>query len=152
MDVIAELDAPCPVAHLFDSLDDLSSYPEWLEIVERADVAPSHPDDDGDAAWSVDLRGRLGPLARSKRLRMVRTTCDAPGLVRFERREHDGRNHSDWVLEAEVQPLDGGVNPPASRLVMRLHYGGAFGGSVLEKLLSDAIERSRPALLERLRS
>ena len=152
MDVTADLDAPCPAARLFDSLDDLSSYPEWLEIVERADVAPSHPDDDGDAAWLVDLRGRLGPLARSKRLRMVRTTCDAPGLVRFERREHDGRNHSDWVLEAEVQALDGGVDAPASRLVMRLHYGGAFGGSVLEKLLSDAIERSRPALLERLRS
>jgi hypothetical protein len=152
MDVTADLDAPCPAARLFASLDDLSSYPEWLEIVERAEVAPSHPDDDGDAAWLVDLRGRLGPLARSKRLRMVRTTCDAPGLVRFERREHDGRNHSDWVLEAEVHTLDGGMDAPASRLVMHLHYGGAFGGSVLEKLLSDAIERSRPALLERLRS
>jgi hypothetical protein len=156
MDVTADLDAPCPPAHLFDSLDDLSSYPEWLEIVDRAEVTPSHPDDDGDAAWVVDLRGRLGPLARSKRLRMVRTTCDAPDLVRFERREHDGRNHSDWVLEAEVQPLDhgpdAGPDAPASRLVMRLHYSGSFGGSVLEKLLSDAIERSRPALLERLGS
>ncbi len=152
MDVTADLEAPCPPAQLFDSVDDLGGYPEWLEIVERAEVAPPHPDDDGDAAWLVDLRGRLGPLARSKRLRMVRTTCDAPGLVRFERREHDGRNHSDWVLEAEVQPVEADADGPASRLVMRLHYGGVFGGSVLEKLLSDAIERSRPALLQRLSS
>ena len=154
MDVTADLEAPCPPARLFESVDDLADYPEWLEIVERAEVAPSHPDDDGDAAWLVDLRGRLGPLARSKRLRMVRTTCEAPGRVRFERREHDGRNHSAWVLEAEVEPVeatpDGGTAAPTSRLVMRLHYGGSFGGSVLEKLLSDAIERSRPALLERL--
>ena len=151
MDVTADLDAPCPPAQLFDSVDDLAGYPEWLEIVERAEVAPAHPDDDGDAAWLVDLRGRLGPLARSKRLRMVRTTCEAPGLVRFERREHDGRHHSDWVLEAEVEPVDvTGNGEPSSRLIMRLHYGGSFGGSVLEKLLSDAIERSRPALLERL--
>lgn len=145
MDVTAELDAPCSPGELFDSVDDLGGYPEWLEIVERAEAVASHPDDDGDAAWVVDLRGRLGPLARSKRLRMVRTRCDAPGLVRFERREHDGRDHSDWVLEAEVVPIEA-----SSRLVMRLHYGGSFGGSVLEKLLSDAIERSRPALLEHL--
>jgi len=72
-------------------------------------------------------------------------------LVRFERREHDGRSHSDWVLEAEVQPI-AAADPPASRLVMRLHYGGSLGGSVLEKLLSDAIERSRPALLAHLGS
>lgn len=159
MDVTADLEAPCPPARLFESVDDLAEYPEWLEIVERAEVAASHPDDDGDAAWLVDLRGRLGPLARSKRLRMVRTTCEAPDLVRFERREHDGRHHSAWVLEAEVEPVepveaspDGGNGGPTSRLVMRLHYGGTFGGSVLEKLLSDAIERSRPALLERLGS
>jgi len=152
MDVTADLEAPCAPAHLFDSVDDLGAYPDWLEIVERAEVSPAHPDDDGDAAWLIDLRGRLGPLARSKRLRMVRTTCDAPGLVRFERREHDGRSHSDWVLEAEVQAIGAAADPPASRLVMRLHYGGSFGGSVLEKLLSDAIERSRPALLEHLGS
>ena len=37
-----------------------------------------------------------------------------------------------------------------SRLEMRLHYGGTFGGMVLERLLGDAIERSRPALLDRV--
>lgn len=127
---------------LFAHIDDLGDYPSWLEIVERAEVADALSDDGGDPAWLVDLRGRLGPLARSKRLRMVRTACDSPHRVRFERQEHDGRQHSPWVLEGEVEPTAVG-----SRLVMRLHYGGAFGGSVLEHLLGQAIERSRPALL-----
>jgi len=82
---------------------------------------------------------------------MVRTRCDAPNLVRFERREHDGRQHADWVLEARVDPADPAIaGGPGSRLEMRLHYGGTFGGMVLERLLGDAIERSRPALLDRV--
>jgi hypothetical protein len=145
VDLTAELDAPCPPEVLFGHVDDLGAYPDWLEIVERAETADLHPDDDGDAAWTVDLRGRLGPLARSKRLRMVRTELRAPDVVRFERREHDGRNHSAWVLEGRVETAAGG-----SRLVMRLHYGGAFGGVALEHLLRDAIERSRPVLLSQV--
>ena len=145
MDLTAELDAPCPTDVLFAHVDDLGRYPDWLEIVERAEAAELHPDDDGDAAWMVDLRGRLGPLARSKRLRMVRTELHAPELVRFERREHDGRNHSAWILEGRVVTAEAG-----SRLVMRLHYGGSFGGSVLERLLRDAIDRSRPVLLSQI--
>lgn len=146
MDVTASLDAPCPVDELFTAVDDLSSYPSWLTIVTKAVPA------DGDArgedpgpAWQVDLRGRLGPLARSKRLRMVRTALDAPTHIRFERRELDGRSHSSWVLDAEVYAVDEG-----SRLTMRLHYGGSFGGALLERMLKDEIERSRPRLLERL--
>jgi hypothetical protein len=92
----------------------------------------------------VDLRGRLGPLARSKRLRMVRTVVDAPRSVRFERRERDGRSHSPWILEAVVEPTDGGAS---SRLTMHLHYGGGLWGPVLERLLADEIERSRPRLI-----
>ena len=107
MDLTAELDAPCPSDVLFAHVDDLGRYPDWLEIVERAEAAELHPDDDGDAAWMVDLRGRLGPLARSKRLRMVRTELQAPDLVRFERREHDGREHSPWVLDARVDERRG---------------------------------------------
>jgi Polyketide cyclase / dehydrase and lipid transport len=146
VDLITELDAPCSSHVLFAHVDDLGLYPDWLEIVERAEATELHPDDDGDAAWLVDLRGRLGPLARSKRLRMVRTELEAPDLVRFERREHDGRDHSPWVLEGRVHATE-----PGSRLEMRLHYGGSFGGSVLERLLSDAIERSRPVLLSQIR-
>jgi hypothetical protein len=145
VDLTADLDAACPPKVVYAAVEDLGTYPQWLEIVARAESVADHPDDDGDAAWLIDLRGRMGPLARSKRLRMVRTQHHPDDRVRFERREHDGRNHSDWVLEAQVEPVEGG-----SRLTMGLHYGGSFGGSVLERLLGDAIERSRPALLTHL--
>lgn len=140
----ASLDAPCSPRALFAAVEDLSGYPTWLSIVPRAEPAPPDPADPGPA-WLVELRGRIGPLARSKRLRMVRTVHDEPRRVRFERRELDGRRHSPWVLDASV---DG--NGEVSRLQMRLHYGGTFGGSVLERLLTDEIERSRPRLLARV--
>jgi hypothetical protein len=74
---------------------------------------------------------------------MVRTTHDVPAKVVFERRELDGRSHSPWVLSAEVEP-DGDAG---SRLTMRLHYGGGLWGPVLERLLGDEIEQSKPRLL-----
>jgi hypothetical protein len=125
---------------LFEWVADLSRYPKWLDIVPRA-----VPADDGEdaPAWIIDLRGRLGPFARSKRLRMVRTRNDPPDAVVFERRERDGRSHSPWWLEATVTDSDNG----ASRLTMHLHYGGGLWGPLVERLLSDEIERSRPRLL-----
>jgi hypothetical protein len=142
VDVTATLDAPGAPAVLAAWVEDLGRYPAWLDIVPRAEPAPPDPGDPGPA-WEVDLRGRLGPLARSKRLRMVRV-AEEPGVsVRFERRQLDGRRHSPWVLEAVVTPHGAG-----SRLTMRLHYGGAFGGPVLERLLREEIERSRRRLLD----
>jgi len=140
VDVTADLDAPCPPDELFAWVDDLGRYPQWLDIVPRASAADPHPDDPGPA-WSVDLRGRLGPFARSKRLRMARTVHE-PGRVRFERAERDGRQHSPWVLSAEVTGVAGG-----SRLRMHLHYGGSLFGPLVERLLADEITRSRPRLL-----
>ena len=141
MDVTADLDAPCEPNALFAWIEDLGEYPRWLEIVPRAEPVVAHPDDDGPA-WSVDLRGRLGPFARSKRLRMVRTRHDPPRTVRFERVEHDGRTHSPWILDATVVDT-----PEGSRLTMHLHYGGRLWASPLDRLLTDEITRSRPRLL-----
>lgn len=141
MDLTADLAAPCEPATLFEWVEDLGRYPQWLDIVPRADPVDALPDDPGPA-WSVDLRGRLGPFARAKRLRMVRTAHDAPSHARFERMEHDGRDHSPWVLDARVHPTDGGA-----RLVMSLHYGGRLWVPVLDRLLTDEITRSRPRLL-----
>lgn len=140
MDVVAELVAPCSPAELYPWVEDLDRYPEWLEIVTRA-VRLERAVDDGDDTWAVDLRGRLGPLARSKRLRMIRTVHDGSN-VRFERSESDGRQHSPWVLEASVSPSGDG-----SHLRMSLHYGGGLFGPVLERVLRDEIERSRQRLL-----
>jgi len=139
VDVTADLDAPHPPARVFRWVEDLERYPSWLDIVPRVVDAP------GGDAWLVDLRARLGPFARSKRLRMVRTRHEPDHAVRFEREERDGRSHSPWVLDATVEPHDGG-----SRLTMHLHYGGGLLGPVVERLLRDEIERSRPRLLRLL--
>jgi hypothetical protein len=141
VDVTAHVDAPHPAADVWAVVSDLGTYPSWLDIVPRADAH-----DDG--SWTVDLRGRLGPFARSKRLRMVRAAAEAPYLAVFERAELDGRDHSPWVLRAEVAA----VGDSASRLTMELHYGGSLFGPVLERLLGDTIESSRPRLLALLDS
>jgi hypothetical protein len=144
VDVVAALAAPCPASDVFPWVEDLARYPSWLDIVPRAEAAESRAGDAGPA-WTVDLRGRLGPFARAKRLRMVRTAHEAPWHARFERVEHDGRQHAAWVLDASLVDANGG-----STLTMRLHYGGRLWVPALDRLLSDEIERSRPRLLAHL--
>lgn len=135
MDLQAELVAPCTPAVLFDWVSDLVRYPDWLEIVTQA-----QPSDDG--SWAVDLRGRMGPLARTKRLRMVRSECVAPSRVVFERAEVDGREHSPWRLTVDIEAVAEGAH-----LVMALHYGGGLFEPLIERVLRDEIERSRLRLL-----
>ncbi len=146
MDVRADLTAACDTASLFAWVDDLARYPEWMHLVHSAVPAPAEPDvDDGDGpAWTVELRARVGPLARSKRLRMVRSVHDDPTRVVFERREADGRRHSPWVLDVRLaQTATGGT-----RLDMHLHYGGGlWTGGVMERVLREEIDRGRDRLL-----
>lgn len=140
MDVHASVDATVSADRLFSKVADLSTYTEWLDIVHEVEI---EPDLDGTQAWLVELRARLGPFARSKRLRMVRTTCDAPQIVIFERQEIDGKQHSAWVLRAKVVPSQTG-----STLHMHLHYGGSlFTGGVLERMLADQIRQGSDRLL-----
>ena len=145
MDLRATLDADCPPEALFAWVGSLDTYDRWLEIVPRtASAAPAHGDP--GPAWDVTLRGRLGPLARSKRLRMARTehrppSAGSPGLAVFERRETDGRDHATWRLSATVEPTSAG-----SRLVMDLHYGGSLWVPLLDRLLAGEIEGSRQRL------
>lgn len=137
MDVVASVEAPVAPQRLWSVVGDLSTYPRWVGIVHRADVSP-------DGSWDVELRGRVGPFARSKRLRMERALAEEPSRVVFERREVDGRRHAPWRLEAEVVGHGDG-----SLLTMRLHYGGSmFGAGVLERLLGEQIESSRQRLLD----
>ncbi len=146
MDVEAGLDAPAAADELFVWVEDLGRYPQWLDIVPRAEPAPAHEADEGPA-WFVTLRGRIGPLSRSKRLRMVRTQHDRPHEVTFERREHDGQQHSLWRLRAVVDQEVG-----HSRLTMHLHYGGGLWDAVVERMLQSEIDRSRERLLALLPS
>ena len=136
MDLTAALDASCSLEQLREWVGDLSRYPEWLSIVPRA-----VPEEGSDpSAWAVELRAKVGPIARSKRLRMIRT-IDEPSHIRFEREETDGRSHSPWVLDAQLESLATGT-----RLTMGLHYGGSFGAGLFERLLNDEIESSKQTL------
>jgi hypothetical protein len=140
MDITADLEAPCEPAALHVWIDDLSRYPEWLGIVPRA--VPDPPvDGDPGPAWVIHLRGKVGPLTRSKRLRMVRSSV-SPAEVVFERREVDGQQHSSWVLRAALASIDDGT-----RLTMRLHYDGRLWEPLVERLLRDEIAQSRARLL-----
>lgn len=140
MDLRASLDAACTAEVLFDEVASLDGYDRWLEIVPRTEPAPAADGDPGPA-WFVTLRGRLGPLARSKRLRMVRATHEPPVRAVFERREVDGRDHAPWVLTATVDGDDEGA-----RLTMDLHYGGSLWVPLLDRLLAGEIESSRRRL------
>ncbi|MDP8953402.1 MAG: SRPBCC family protein [Actinomycetota bacterium] len=142
MDVDVGLEAPCAPEALFAWVDDLGRYPRWLDLVPRAEPDAALDGDPGPA-WVVDLRARLGPLSRSKRLRMVRTVHEPPRVARFQRLEHDGLEHSAWVLQATVEP----IGETASRLTMHLHYSGGLFGPVLDKKLHDEVARCRPRLL-----
>ena len=142
MDVVASLRTDLAASVLYDVVADLGTYGSWLDIVAKAVAVEPDPADPGPA-WSVDLRGQLGPLRRSKRLRMVRTVADVPSHARFERRELDGRQHSDWVMDATIAPGD-----DMTVLTMRLHYGGSLWVPMLDRILRDEIERSRARLVE----
>ena len=140
MDVHASVDAIVSAEQLFSKVSDLSTYTEWLDIVHGVEILS---DVNGSPAWQVELRARLGPFARSKRLHMVRTNFDAPRVVVFERQESDDKQHSTWVLRATIDPT-----PTGSTLHMHLHYGGSlFTGGVLERILADQIRQGSDRLL-----
>lgn len=131
---------------LYEIVADLGTYPEWLELVNRVEPAPPSTGvtdaTEEQPAWLVTLRARIGPLARSKRLRMVRTVADGR-LVRFERRELDGRRHSSWTLSAEVAPEP--TEPWQSEVHLDLRYEGSLWSGLLDGVLQaaadDATER-----------
>jgi hypothetical protein len=136
----ATLEAACSPDVLFAHVDALDRYPAWMSLVHMAEPV----DSDTDPAWSIELRTRVGPLARSKRLRMERTEFQPGRLAHFERRELDGRRHAPWVLTARVEPSGAG-----SRLTMELSYGGSlWTGGVLERILDEEIRRGSERLID----
>ena len=76
--------APVRADVLFPFVATLDAYPTWMPLIHDVDAL-----DDADVdtpAWNVELRARVGPFARSKRLRMERTELVADRLAVFERR------------------------------------------------------------------
>ena len=141
IDVRASLDADVPSGRLFAVIRDLGTYPQWLDIVHLAQVDEII---DGLQSWNVELRAKIGPFARSKRLRMVRIRDESPSTVVFERREKDGKKHAPWVLRSEVTEANG-----TTTLAVHLHYGGSlFDGGIVERVLADQIVSGKAKLTQ----
>lgn len=130
----------------------LDKYVAWMPIVHRAVVRPSDPD-----LWDVELRAKVGPLARSKRLTMRRTVheqhADGSGArVVFEREETDGRRHAPWTLTV-VLTSTGDDSRALTRVDVELFYGGAlWTGGMLERVLSESIETGKASLARLVRA
>jgi hypothetical protein len=134
VDIRVDVNLPCSAKELLPFIDDLAQYPSWMGLVHT--VVP-----EGEGVWQVELRGKIGPFARSKRLRMIQVETSEPHHIRFERQENDGRSHSDWVLDAQVTEVGS-----TSTLNMTLHYGGRLFSNVVERALHDEIEASKQRL------
>ena len=166
MDLVADLSCDFSPADVFPYIDDLALYPQWMGLVHRA--TPIEPRA-GRPAWDVELRARIGPFARSKRLTMVRRECIEPSSVVFERDDQDGRQHSMWRLSAILSavsavsavsapaPVAAPAPAPASpeptadsgtHMEMGLYYsGGLWTGGIVERVLLDENNRSRKRLI-----
>jgi hypothetical protein len=130
---------------VFALVDDLDRYPQWMQLVHE--VAAAGSTTEGQRAWEVELQAQVGPFARSKRLRMVRTVHEPTSTVVFERVEVDGRRHSPWVLRCTIVP----DAADRVRLTMNLVYGGnLWTGAVLQRVLDDHVERGAVELSELL--
>mgnify|MGYP001954397861 CR=1 FL=1 len=134
-----------PVAHVAEIIADLTTYPHWLDLVAAAE----RTSDGGDElpAWLVTIRAKVGPFARSKKLRMVRTAhdvVDGMAMFRFERCETDGRDHSAWTLDASVGPRAGATT--TSLVTMDLRYDGRLWTAPLEPILGSFIDDAGPGL------
>ncbi len=144
MDLEETIDLVATRPQVVDVLSDLASYAEWLDIVSLAEPAGVEIDD--RPVWMVELRARIGPFARTKRLRMVRTVLDiGPDRteVLFTRREEGARDYSDWTLSVVVE--DAGA--AECRVVLRLHYGGSlWTPGPLERVLADQVRVGRERL------
>ncbi len=140
MDVTAVLDTDAPPAAIYPWVAELERYPQWLEIVSRVEPAPAREGDEGPA-WLVVLRGKIGPLARSKRVRMVRIEADEAHAVAFERREADGHHHAEWILRARIETVE-----QRSQLTMTLHYGGGLMEPIVDRLLRNEISAAKARL------
>jgi len=126
-------------ADLFAHVATLDQYPPWMRLIHRVEAV--EPDHDRPA-WRVELRARVGPFARSKSLRMVRTVYEPDHVARFERVQDDERDHAEWILMAIVDAVRGGAT-----LVTELTYSGKLWGSgALQRILDDEVRRGKAAL------
>ena len=138
----ANLQVGASASMVSDVLADLGTYPHWNDLVQEA--TPTEPSDERPA-WITTLRAQVGPLARSKQLRFVRTVDKTDAdmrQIRFERMELDGREHAAWVMETSVRAS----GPDSCEVSLELSYSGGLWMPALGNVLGGAIERSTSRL------
>lgn len=143
MKIVRSLTADVAPNVLFEHVDDIGDYPAWMPLIHDVERLAAGPEGD-TPAWMVELRAQVGPFARSKRLRMERTELEQDRVAVFERREADGREHSEWILRADID-VDGDGR---TVLTMTLSYDGSlWAGPILERVLDDQVRRGSDRLL-----
>lgn len=145
---VTEVIAGASPSALFAQVAALDRYPAWMRLVHAAEPIDDDPSR-ANPAWWVQLRARVGPFTRSKRLRMERTEFLPEQHVRFERVEHDERDHAEWVLVADVRPdpVVGQDGRPGAEITVQLSYSGElWTAGVLGRILDDEIRRGTRAL------
>lgn len=129
---------PVAIEPVVPHLADLSGYPQWMPMIHSIE----RDDDGAEVGWSVELRAKVGPFARSKKLRMVRTVnrvSDGTASFVFERKERGGRSHSPWRMSVNVAS-----NGPSTDVTIDLEYGGAlWTAGVLDRVLAGNIEAGK---------
>ncbi len=134
-------DITAPPHHVLEIVSDLATYPRWLSVVSEA--APTEAiDTEPSPIWIITLRAKVGPFARSKRLRMARLGITDTEAV-FERAEIDGREHSTWRMVSSVAE-----GPAGSLLSMDLSYDGSMWSGPLEAILQSEASDAGPRLSE----
>lgn len=119
-----------PIEDVMEIVADLATYPDWLGLVHQA-----HPDPDVEGIFLVTLRAKIGPFARSKKLRMIRTVY-TDSAVKFERLETDGREHSNWIMSVDAAAgSDSASN--CTELEIALSYDGDLWSAPLEMILDS---------------
>lgn len=129
---------------VFPFVADLGRYPAWMPLVHAA----TRLSDVDAPAWDVEIRARIGPFARSKRLRMERTQLVTDRLAVFERAEVDGRDHAAWILRVELAETDPATTAVGTVVTMHLAYDGSlWTGGPLARVFDDQVRRGRDGLV-----
>lgn len=129
---------PATIDRVVPHLVDLSGYPQWMPMIHSIE----RDDDGAEVGWLVELRAKVGPFARSKRLRMVRTQNDQSrdgASIVFERKERGGASHSVWRMSVNVTSRG-----PSTDVSIDLEYGGTlWTAGVLDRVLAGNIDAGK---------
>ncbi len=131
----SSVEVPAAVAIVRPFVEDLSCYPAWMPMVHNViSIA--------EGVWTVELRAKVGVFARSKALRMRRTTNEENVIV-FERDEEDGRQHSPWVMRVMLSPDSSTTN-----VTIDLAYGGnLWSAGILDRVLASQVDAGKAGLV-----